>query len=101
MEMVLTTEDIDPRGFLYNWEGMASNEVIGENGAPSTLFIQMSQQYFIQFDAEWNMNTRAFEVGVWKLGGRPGSDNTYIVSDKLRAHVSGRAASLPRSPPES
>ena len=97
----MTQEDIDPRGFLYNWEGNASHEVLGERGARSTLFIQMKQEFFLQFDAEWNMNTRAYDVAVWKLGGRPATDNTYILSDKLRSHVSGRAASLPRSPPES
>ena len=101
MEMVLTTEDVDPRGFVFNGESPRSYEVIGVHGAPSTLFIQICQEFFLQFDTEWSTNTSCFEVSVLKLGGRPASDNTYALSDKRRVHVSGRAASLPRPPPES
>ena len=91
--MSLVSDGVDPRGFLVDWQSPRDLEVITTHGSPSTLWVQMRQEFFLQFGAEWNANTHCFDVSVFKMGGRlsGSSGSVFSFTDKLRAHFAGVA----------
>ena len=46
-------DQLDPRAFVYSHEEFRSWDLITQQGAPPSLFVQAAENFFVQFNVDW------------------------------------------------